>query len=147
MHEPNSLKVRPFRAASAIALLIPGMCHIALANASTPLLRCEISQGGGDPKIFDFKPTTDPYSVKSVDIDGYFRFKAVMVGAAPIAYIKLYTYYQDFDRVILLHEAKYVAPAVPSKSDSTGSFTGSNLLYSPVLGRELQYRCRLMGAA
>ncbi len=146
MRQASSLTRRPSLGASVIALLVLCMCHLDTANAGTRLLHCEISQGGGDPKVFEFKQTTDPYSVKSVDIDGYFRFKAVMVGAESIAYIKLYTYYRDSDQVILLHEANYVSPAAPSQADSTGSFTGINRLYSPVLGRELQYRCMLRGA-
>ena len=147
MRQASPVTRRPSWGANAIALMTLCVCHIAGANARIPLLRCEISQGGGNPRVFEFKQTVDPYSVKSVDIDGHFRFKAVMVGARRIAYIKLYTYYQDSDRVILLHEAKYVPPAVPSPSDSTRSFTGINYLYSPVLGRELQYSCMLTGTA
>lgn len=135
------------RGASAIALMTLWLCQIAGANAGTLLLRCEISQGGRNPRIFEFRQTADPYSVKSVDIDGHFRFKAAMVGAPDVAYIKLYTYYQDSDQVILLHEAKYVPPAFPSQSDSPGSFTGVNYLYSPVLGRELKYSCMLTRGA
>ncbi|GAB3096654.1 hypothetical protein [Cupriavidus yeoncheonensis] len=147
MRQASPATRRPSWGANVIALMTLCICHIAGANAEVPLIRCEISQGGGNPRVFEFRQAADPYSVKSVDIDGYFRFKAVMVGAGPIAYIKLYTYYQDSDRVILLHEAKYVPPAVPSPTDSTRSFTGINYLYSPVLGRELQYSCTLTGTA
>lgn len=143
MRQAEQLPRRPSWDAIFIALMILWMSPIAEAKSGKPLLRCQISQGGGDPHIFEFKQTADPYSVKSVDIDGHFRFKAVMVGTEHIAYIKLYTYYQASHQVILLHEAKYVPPAVPSTSDSAGSFTGINYLYSPILGRELQYSCTL----
>ncbi|WER49852.1 hypothetical protein CupriaWKF_22285 [Cupriavidus sp. WKF15] len=147
MRQASLPNCRPSWGTSVIALMTLITCQIAGANAGPPLLRCEISQGGGNPRVFEFKQAADPYSVKSVDIDGHFRFKAVMVGARATAYIKLYTYYQDSDRYILLHEAKYVPRAAPSHSDSTGSFTGINYLYSPVLGRELQYSCMLTGTA
>jgi hypothetical protein len=78
--------------------------------AAAPRLRCEVDQGGKTQTI-EAAPVSDPYSVQGVDINGRFRFKAVLVGAADrIAYVALYTWYLGDVPPVLLHEAKYQAP-------------------------------------
>lgn len=108
-------------------------------------LRCEISQGG-ETQIVDFSPTTDPYGVEAKDINGRFRFKAVMIeNEEHIEYIKIYTYYREQHQVILLHEARYLPPFEPDES-SFAALTGVHYLYSPAAEQELQYGCALLEA-
>lgn len=88
-----------------------------------------------------------PYTAKAIDINGRFRFKAVVVGdAQQVEYVKIYTYDFPKRQPVLLHEAKYVAPvAVPNPLPA--SLTGVNYIYSPRLERELQYECVLLEIA
>ena len=116
-----------------------------IASAS-PRLRCQLNQGD-TAQVLDFAPVLDPYSVKAVDLNGRFRFKAVVVGDEhKIDYIKLYTYYQSQRQAVLLHEAKYLTP-VPEPGAGSAALTGTNTLYSPNLGREFQYACALIEVA
>lgn len=95
-------------------------------------------------EVLDFTPVQDPYSAKPVDLNGKFRFKAVVIGDEhQIDYIKLYTYFRSKRQAVLLHEAKYLAP-VAHAGQSPVALTGMNYLYSPDLGRELQYGCALV---
>lgn len=116
---------------------------LSFAACASPRLRCELSQGGS-VKVLDFKPVTDPYRVQSVDIFGNFRFKAVVIGDAhTISYIKLYTYYYAKRQPVLLHQVRYLAPAI--RQDATrDTLTGTHTLYSPNLEREFQYACALL---
>ena len=116
----------------------------ASANAAAaPLLRCKIEQGGST-QVLEFAPESSPYTARAVDINGRFRFKAVMVGdAQQVEYVKLYTYDFPKRQPVLLHEAKYMAPTAGS-SPQPASLTGVNFVYSPRLERELQYECALL---
>jgi hypothetical protein len=123
---------------------LAGALFSTVAPAS-PRLRCQLEQGG-TTQVMDFTPVLNPYSVKAVDLNGRFRFKAVVIGdERKIDYIKLYTYYQSKRQAVLLHEAKYLAPAADSGTGSA-ALTGTNTLYSPDLGREFQYGCALVEA-
>jgi len=113
----------------------------AIASAKL-VLSCTLDQGGVT-QVLEFLPDTDPYNAKEIDINGRFRFKAVVVGNAHhIDYIKLYTYSQSSRQPVLLHEANYLAP-ISSSSDSPQTLTGVNYIYSPDLERELKYSCTL----
>ena len=82
-----------------------------VALAAAPKLRCEVDQGGTTQTI-EVAPVSDPYGVQGIDINGRFRFKAVVVGDADrINYVALYTWYLGDGRPVLLHEAKYQTPA------------------------------------
>jgi hypothetical protein len=97
--------------------------------------------------VLEFAPVGSPYTVKSIDINGRFRFKAVVMGdARQIEYVKLYSYDFPERQPVLLHEAKYMAP-IASSSSQPASLTGVNFVYSPRLGRELQYECFLLETA
>ncbi len=112
---------------------------------AAPQVRCTLDQGGLS-QVAEFAPVTDPYSVKAIDINGKFRFKAVVIGdEQKIQYVKLYTYYQTKQRLVLLHEVTYLAPEVQDNS-SIAALTGWNYLYSPGLEREFQYGCALFEA-
>ncbi len=137
----------PFSRPALTAVLvgfIAGALISTIASAS-PRLRCQLSQGD-TAQVLDFAPVLNPYSVKAVDLNGRFRFKAVVIGdERRIDYIKLYTYYQSKRQAVLLHEAKYLAPVVDTGAGSA-TLTGTNILYSPSLGREFQYACALIEA-
>ncbi|MBS4097284.1 MAG: hypothetical protein KGZ83_10675 [Sulfuricella sp.] len=129
--------------AQLFALLL-ALCMIPATLQAAPLLRCQVAYAGTIHQI-EAAPATDPYAVPSIDIGGRFRFKAVVIGdAARVEYIKLYAYYQTPSQPVLLHAAKYLPPW-PTGS-AANSLTGQHSLYSPDLGRELQFGCALQGA-
>jgi hypothetical protein len=122
---------------SMVAVLFPATLQ------ASPVLRCKIDQGGVT-RMLDVTATDDPYRVKAIDINGRFRFKAVMIGnERQIDYIKLYTYDQARRQPALLHQAVYLMPPV---SASTSSMTGVQFVYASDLERELQYQCSLLEA-
>jgi len=129
------------------ALWLAAATLVGAADASAaPQLRCHIEQGGNVHDL-QISAVSDPYGVAPVDINGRFRFKAVMVGDdKAIAYIKLYTYYTTKRQPVLLHVAKYLAP-VPQAGQDPAGLTGVTYLYSPLLGREIQYGCALLREA
>ena len=117
-----------------------------IAPAAAPRLRCEVDQGGKTQTI-EVAPVSDPYGVQGIDINGRFRFKAVLVGAADrIDYVALYTWYLGDGRPVLLHEAKYQAPEA-RPDPPPAALTGRQYLYAPGLERELQYGCALAEVA
>ena len=117
----------------------------AVQAAAEPRLRCTLDQGGTS-QVIEVAPVTDPYNVEAIDINGRFRFKAVVIGDAQlIQYIKLYTYYQTARRWVLLHEANYLAPRVQPESYGA-ALTGRHSLYAPGREREFQYGCALVEA-
>lgn len=130
-----------WRALLAIGLIAGGLLPTTLF--ASPLLRCHIDQGGST-QVLDVSPVGDPYSVKAIDINGRFRFKAVVIGdARHVEYINLYVYSQTRRQPVLLHQAKYLAP-VATPSAAPAALTGVNYVYSPQLERELQYGCALL---
>jgi hypothetical protein len=130
-----------FLTAGFVILALDSACA-----AAVPLLRCTIEQGG-KTQVLEFSPGQDPYAAKAFDINGRFRFKAVVVGdARQIEYIKIYTYDFPKRQPVLLHEAKYLTPAA-SPLAQPASLTGVNYIYSPRLERELQYECVLQESA
>lgn len=112
------------------------------ANAS-PTLHCELKQSLTVVSA-DFPLVSDPYGVGAVDVDGIFRFKAVVFGAGEqVEYVKLYTYYQSDRQAVLLHEAKYSPPRSGIAADW---LFAEQRVYSPELGRELIVACGWKGA-
>ena len=131
------------RSAVSIGLLaawtVPAMAQAALH------LRCQIDQGG-TTLVRDFAPVADPYGVASIDLNGRFRFKAVVIGdERRIQYIKLYTYYQTARRRVLVHEVKFTSPELPAGTSAL-ALTGQNYVYSPGKEREFHYSCSLIEA-
>lgn len=111
---------------------------------AAPLLHCEVTYAGSS-HVIEVAPGSDPYLTKSIDIDGRFRFKAVVLGAGErIDAIKLYAYYETRRQPILIQEMKLLPPF--AVSDQPDSLTGRQYLYAPPLGRELQYGCALLEA-
>ncbi|HXA46525.1 MAG TPA: hypothetical protein VNW52_02760, partial [Burkholderiaceae bacterium] len=123
-----------------VGLTVLGSLFCATAF-SAPLLRCELTYAGST-HIVNTMVGGDPYKTESVDVDGRFRFKTVILGTAQkIDAIKLYAYYETSRQPILIEEAKYLPPF--ANSDSPYALTGLHMLYAPPLGRELQYGCAL----
>lgn len=143
-----SLLVPP-RAHAAGMLLLLGAALTAsvdTAAAAAPTLHCHIEQGGTVQDL-QFGAVSDPYGVPAIAINNRFRFKAVVVGEGDkISYIKLYTYYTTRRQPMLLQESKYLAPQVQVGADPA-ALTGIVYVYSPLLGREMQYGCALRGDA
>ncbi len=128
-----------------ISRLFPLVVALSLSAAvqAGPVLRCLVGYAGTLHEI-TAAPGSDPYTVPAQDIGGRFRFKAVVGGEAQrIEYVKIYAYYQASDQPVLLHTAKYLPPW--PKGGAANSLTGQNSLYSPDLGRELQFGCALEG--
>lgn len=127
------------------ALVFAALLGSTVTATAVPLLRCEVEQGGRTWQV-ETAPVTDPYGVRPLDIDGKFRFKAVMVGdERQIEYVKLYAYYQTRRKPVLLHQATYLAPV--AASSAAPSLTGEHTVFSPWLEREMRYRCTLREVA
>lgn len=110
---------------------------------AAPLLRCQVEQNG-TASVFEFVPVADPYSVAPIDINGYFRFQAVLVGDPwQVEYVKIYVYAVDRRRVTMLHQASYLKPVVDRDIPAL-TLTGRNHVYAPGLERELAYDCMLL---
>lgn len=124
---------------SVACAALSGVCALAVAS---PLLRCTIEQGG-KILLHEAIPVQDPYAVASIDINGRFRFKAVVVGdAGSVEYVKVYAYDSPKRQPVLIQYAKYLQPKVQQGPDATG-LTGVQVVYSPRLGRDMQYQCTL----
>lgn len=104
-------------------------------------LRCELRYAS---QVIPLRalPTDDPYGVRSHDIAGRFRFKAVVGGTAASAeYVKLYVYDMAVSGApVLIHQATHHPPF---SAGPVPALTGWNHVYSSVLGRELIYGCAL----
>jgi hypothetical protein len=122
-----------------LGVLTFGMAGLASA---APELRCQF-EVNAEVQQHAFSPTQDPYRVTSVDLSQRFRFKAVVLGdSQKLELINLYVYYQTHRQPMLLQHLKFVAP-VAQPSPASDALTGQMAVYSPFLGKELQYRCAL----
>ena len=125
--------------ASAVAWLVGLVPVMALAS---PLLRCQF-EVNAEAQQHAFVPTRDPYPVTSIDLNQRFRFKAVVLGdEQQVALINLYVYHQTHRQPMLMQHVKFVAP-VAQVSPAPDALTGQMAVYSPFLGKELQYSCAL----
>ena len=128
--------------AASLGVLLAGLWALPALADDGPRLHCRFEQSNRAERHV-FAPTGDPYTVVPLAFDDNFRFKAVLVdGPHGLEYVKLYTYYFKRGQTILLHQASYTAPLPDGRS-----LTGEQRLYSPALGRELLYDCRLQGGA
>lgn len=127
----------------ALQLGIVAISLFPLASFASPLLRCQINQGGNE-RVLDFLPISDPYRALAININNRFRFKAVVIGDTQhVDYIKLYVFAQTKRQPKLLHQVTFIAPT-PSQDPALTSLTGTNYVYAPHLERELQYSCALL---
>ena len=106
---------------------------------------------------------TDPYTVAAVPIGNRFRFKAIVLAAAQdtapgvtpssaqsapaaIESVNLYVYYNTRRQPMVMQHVQYLQP-LPQRSPAPDALTGRVALYSPLLGKELQYQCALAEVA
>jgi hypothetical protein len=124
------------------SLLVLWGALLALGASAAPVLRCNF-EVNAEAYQHSFVPTADPYGATSVDLGGRFRFKAVVLGdAQQVSLINLYVSYQTQRQPMLMQHLKFVAPAAHSQP-APDALTGRVALYSPFLGKELQYSCAL----
>ena len=124
---------------AAVGLVLLG-CFTTASQAAE--LRCAI-EVNGEVHHHVFKPTMDPYTAPSVDIGERFRFKAVVLGQGDdIELVNIYAYYQTRRQPMLMQHVKHLKPAAHLNPEPD-ALTGRVALYSPVLGKELAYRCAL----
>lgn len=113
-----------------------------VACVAAPVLRCKVDQGGV-VRAHVATPVSDPYAVPSIDINGRFRFKAVVVGTPQnVDYVKLYVYESRSRQPVLLHQAIYRSP-MPNTAQQEAALTGVQVVYASTLERELRYWCAL----
>jgi hypothetical protein len=110
---------------------------------------------------------TDPYTVAAVPIGNRFRFKAIVLAATPtsapnpaqgaaqaptaavpaaIESVNIYVYYNTRRQPMVMQHTQYLQP-VAQKQPAPDALTGRVALYSPLLGKELQYHCALAEVA
>ena len=121
-----------------------GVLTVGLASlaSAAPELRCQF-EVNAEVHHHAFFPSQDPYRVSSVDLSQRFRFKAVVLGdAQKLELINLYVYYQTHRQPMLMQHVKFVAP-LAQRSPAPDALTGQMAVYSPFLGKELQYQCAL----
>ena len=124
---------------AAVGLVLLG-CFTTASHAAE--LRCAI-EVNGEVHHHVFKPTMDPYIAPSIDIGERFRFKAVVLGQGDdIELVNIYAYYQTRRQPMLMQHLKHLKPAAHLNPEPD-ALTGRVALYSPVLGKELAYRCAL----
>ena len=105
--------------------------------AQAQQLLCDIFESGEDHP-FVFSPTDSPYTVKPIDLNR-FRFKAVLTaGVLSLDHIKITVSYRTAQEALILQQASYLPPFPVGQS-----LTGRQQLYSPDLGREFRYECKL----
>lgn len=98
---------------------------------------------GGELERVEFPATRDPYAVKSVDIGGRFRLKAVYLRETwTKASVSVYAYRHGEQGDVLLQEGRYAPPFSTSTTEGITSFTGRQLIYAPD-GHEFEYWCAL----
>lgn len=96
---------------------------------------------GGETRRFSVAPTDSAYSVDSIAIGSYFRFRVVFQNRpADLAAIKVYTYADRDEGAVLIHQATYPYPPAMGTKGAYG-FSGLHFVYEPVRDGELQYWC------
>ena len=95
---------------------------------------------GGETKSLRAEPVGSAYTVDSIAVGSYFRFRVVFRNRpTDLASIKVYTYADRDDGPVLIHQATYPYPPRPSRPPY--GFTGLHYVYEPVRDGELQYWC------
>lgn len=97
---------------------------------------------GGETKSLRAEAVRSGYTVDSIAVGSYFRFRVVFRNQpADLAAIKVYTYADRDDGAVLIHQSAYPYPPRPSKNSPYG-FSGLHHVYEPVRDGELQYWCK-----
>jgi hypothetical protein len=117
-------------------------CAPALSAAlPLPSLNCTLSDGGETTTAI-FGPSAEPYAVQAVNTHR-FRVKAIVSKHENASVlVKVYTYYRSGRQYRPLHLEKLTMP-LKTGAQPQPQRLGEHHLYSPELGRELVYECRL----
>lgn len=112
------------------------------ASAAAPQVACRYTYGGESQWLLA-GAVASPYTVPSIKVGSYFRFRVVFQQhPADLASIKVYTYADRDDGPVLIHQANYrYPPSAPA--DAPYGFTGQQFVYEPVRDGELEYWCRM----
>ncbi len=90
---------------------------------------------------------TDPYTVAAVPIGNRFRFKAILLGDEQgLESVNIYVYYTTRRQPMVMQHVQYRQPQA-LRNPAPDALTGRVALYSPLLGKELQYHCALAEVA
>lgn len=90
-------------------------------------------------------PTTNPYGVPSVNVEGRFAFRAIYVtNPQDLAGLDVYVYQTSGEKHALVHQVKLKPPYTSSGSHRYG-VTGLNAVYDE-RAREFQYWCGFVPA-
>jgi len=109
---------------------------------AVPELRCHF-EVNAERFEHRFRPVFEPYAVQSINLADRFRFKAVVLGNdTRVDLVNLYVSYQTDRQPMVLQHVKFVAP-LAQLQPASDALTGRVALYSPFLGKELQYGCAL----
>ena len=123
-----------------LAMWLP--LSLPMAAQAAPELRCHF-EVNAERFEHSFTPVSEPYTVQSVNLADRFRFKAVVLGnETRVDLVNLYVSYQTERQPMVLQHVKFVAP-VAQLQPASDALTGRVALYSPFLGKELQYGCAL----
>ena len=151
---------RPLPTAAALLGLALLACPLAVQAA--PQLQCSFDVNS-ETHHKTFGVVTDPYTTPAVPIGNRFRFKAIVLsaaqdaaqGAAPsaaqpaptaIESVNLYVYYNTRRQPMVMQHTQYLQP-LPLRNPAPDALTGRVAVYSPLLGKELQYHCALAEVA
>jgi hypothetical protein len=119
---------------------------------ATPQLQCSFDVNS-ETYYKTFGVVSDPYSTEAVPIGNRFRFKAILLGttahagdAASLESINLYVYYNTRRQPMIMQHTRFLQPLAQT-TPQPDALTGRVSLYSPLLGKELQYQCALAEVA
>ena len=109
-----------------------------LAHAAS--VACHLTYGG-ETRVVEAAPVTDPYTAPTVSFGSYFLFRIVFRDQpADLAGIKLTAYADRDEGPTIIHQAIY---PYPPPSAAVHGFSGLNFVYEPVRDGELQYWCEI----
>ena len=140
---------RLLKTAAALSLTL---LFCALPAVAAPQLHCSFDVNS-ETHHKTFSVVTDPYTTEAVPIGNRFRFKAIVLAAGPDAggasgleSINLYVYYNTRRQPMVMQHTRFLQPVAQS-APKPDALTGRVSLYSPLLGKELQYQCALAEVA
>jgi hypothetical protein len=136
------------RSRTAPAALTLALLACQLPALATPQLLCSFDVNS-ETHHKTFGVVTDPYTTEAVSIGNRFRFKAILLaagqdagGTSSLESINLYVYYNTRRQPMILQHTRFLQP-VAQTAPQPDALTGRVSLYSPLLGKELQYQCAL----
>jgi len=120
---------------SVLALMVSAGVH-------AEQVTCHYTYGGITQQLAS-KPVSSPYQVKGIEVGSYFHFRVVFQNSpADIASVKVYTYTERDDGLLLIHQGTFPYPPATS-DDAPYGFSGLHFVYEPMRDGELQYWCQL----